>query len=373
MYRPALLFFLILSSSGCGDNGFLGGDYRPDATGVEGRITIVIDSTLWNGAVGTALQQYVGGSIETLPTVEPEFDLETIRLSSSAAFDRVKERKNILFVGLIDEAMADASTSEDEYLNTIFSNDSLRQMILGGSHVLLSRPNHWRRSQLVYYLVAGSEDDLLRSIEKNADDLKYHYNLISRSRLHRDMFDIGRQHAVEQTLMDRHGFAVNGQHDYFIAIDTTQFVWLRRSLTDTWRSTFVYYEEAGTPSKLNAEWIVQARDALTRRYIGGTAGGWIEIDGRRPLTAQEINFKGRFAIELRGLWHMVGEENGQKFPFGMGGPFVTYAFYDDTSERLYLIDGMVFAPNFPKREFMRQMEVIAYTFRTLEDEQGENI
>ncbi|MYJ45783.1 MAG: DUF4837 family protein, partial [Rhodothermaceae bacterium] len=48
------------------------------------------------------------------------------------------------------------------------------------------------------------------------------------------------------------------------------------------------------------------------------------------------------------------------------------AFYDEPSGRLYLIDGMVFAPNFSKREFMRQMEVIAYTFRTLEEEESES-
>ncbi len=371
MHRSILLIAPILSLLGCGDGGILGGDYRPDATGLEGQITVVVDSSLWSGPTGEALRNHVGGAIETLPSIEPEFDLELVRLASQAALDMAQDRKNVLFVGLITDSTSEQNTPESEYLNILFQNDSLRQTIMAGSPALVARPNHWRRNQLVYYLVAGSEEDLIRSIEANSDDLRYHYNLVSRSRLHRDMFDIGRQHSVEQTLMNRHGFAVHGQHDYFIAIDTTQFVWLRRSLTDTWRSLFVYYEENADPSKLNAEWIVSARDALTQRYIGGTAGGWIEVDGRRPLTAQEINFKERFAIELRGLWHMVGEENGRKFPFGMGGPFVTYAFYDEPSRRLYLIDGMVFAPNFPKREFMRQMEVIAYTFRTLEEQEDE--
>ena len=45
---------------------------------------------------------------------------------------------------------------------------------------------------------------------------------------------------------------------FFVAIDTTQFVWLRRVLSDTWRSMFVYYEEDGNPENLTAEWIVLA-------------------------------------------------------------------------------------------------------------------
>ncbi|MCY4160187.1 MAG: DUF4837 family protein [Bacteroidetes bacterium] len=373
MRRITFLLTVMLFSQGCGDGGLLGGDYRPDATGIEGQITVVIDSVLWNGTVGEALQIHVGGSIETLPSAEPEFDLEAIGLTSSAAFDMAKDRKNVMIVGLIADSSSENITTESEYLNTIFSNDSLRQMILEGSPALVARPNHWRRNQLVYYLAAASPSDLIMSLEQNSEQLRYHFNEVSRTRLHRDMFDIGRQHDIEQALIEEHQFAVNAQHDYFIAIDTTQFVWLRRSLTDTWRSLFVYYEEEGDPSKLNADWIARARDALTQRYISGTAGGWIEIDRRRPMTIQEINFKDRYAIEFRGLWHMVGEDNGRKFPFGMGGPFVTYAFYDEPTQRLYLIDGMVFAPNFSKREFMRQMEVIAYTFRTLQEVEGESV
>lgn len=368
--RTIILFlFITLSCLGCGENGLLGGDFRPNASGVEGQITVVIDSVSWNGAVGEALRTHVGGAIETLPSIEPEFDLEPIGLSSQAAFEMAKDRKNVLFLGSI----TDQTTPENTYLNTVFSGDSLRQMILMGSPALVARPNFWRRHQLVYYLAAASSDDLIRGIEQYADQIKYHFNEVSRMRLHQDMFDIGRQHNIEQNLMDRHGFAVHGQHDFFIAIDTTQFVWLRRSLSDTWRSVFVYYEDEADPSKLTAEWIARARDALTQRYIGGTAGGWIEIDRRQPMTVEEINFKGRYALEFRGLWHMVGEENGRKFPFGMGGPFVTYAFFDEASQRLFLIDGMVFAPNFSKREFVRQMEVIAYTFRTLEEEQRESV
>ena len=364
-----LLFSVILFSSGCENNGFLGGDFRPNASGVEGQITVVIDSALWNGSTGEALQNYVGGSIETLPSPEPEFDLEATGISSQAAFNMTKERKNVLFIGLI----TDQDTPENKYLSTVFNNDSLRKTIMEGTPVLVARPNYWRRNQLIYYLAASSPEDLVAGLEQHSDQLRYHFNEVSRARLHLDMFDIGRQRDLEQILIDRHGFAVHAQHDYFIAVDTTQFVWLRRVLSDTWRSMFVYYEENADPSKLSADWIMDTRNAITKRYVGGTSGGWVEIDQRLPMTVEEIDFKGRFAIEFRGLWHMVGKENGRKILFGMGGPFSTYAFYDTPSRRLYLIDAMVFAPNFPKREFMRQMEVITYTFRTLEEEKRESI
>ncbi len=51
----------------------------------------------------------------------------------------------------------------------------------------------------------------------------------------------------------------------------------------------------------------------------------------------------------------------------MGGPFVSYAFFDEDTGRFYLIDGMIYGPRYTneeKREFLRQMEAIAHTFRT---------
>ena len=61
---------------------------------------------------------------------------------------------------------------------------------------------------------------------------------------------------------------------------------------------------------------------------------------------------------------MIGrDEDGRKIEYGMGGPFVNYTFYDESTERIYMIDGMVFAPGFDKREFLRHVEAIAHTFR----------
>lgn len=357
------LFLTMTLLLGCGN-----ADFRPDAIGPEGQINVVIDSALWAGPVGAALRDQLGGPIFTLPTREPVFDLKQTTITSQQTLDRIKDFKNVVFVASLND-----STNEARYLNSILTEEA-KNAIFDGGAATVPRSDLWRRRQQVFYLTASTPEDLVTAIEENGPGIVYQFNEIARRRLQRDMFDVGRQPEIEQYLMDNHSFAVHAQHDYIVALDTANFVWLRRILSDTWRSFFVYYEENADPSKLSPEWIYNARDALTERFVQGTAGGWIEIDRRRPLEAEEINFKDRYAYEIRGLWHMVGEENGEKIQFGMGGPFLTYAFYDQPSARLYLIDGMVFAPNFPKREFLRQLEVIAYTFRTRQEvEQADQV
>ena len=363
--RPVFggLLLATLLLLGCGDM-----DLRPEAIGPEGQINVVIDSVLWAGPVGDALRDQLGGPIFTLPSREAAFDLKQSAITSQKTLDNVKKFKNVVFVAPLSD-----TTNEARYINSILSEDAKAAIIEGGT-ATVPRSNLWRRFQQVFYVTASTPENLVTAIEENGPGIVYQFNEISRRRLQREMFDMGRQPEIETYLMDNHDFAVHAQHDYVVATDTANFIWLRRILSDTWRSFFIYYEENADPSKLSPEWIYNARDALTRRFVQGNAGGWVEIDRRQPLESEEINFKERYAYETRGLWHMVGEENGEKFQFGMGGAFVTYAFYDQPSARLYLIDGMVFAPNFPKREFLRQMEVIAYTFRTRQDvEQAQQV
>ena len=69
---------------------------------------------------------------------------------------------------------------------------------------------------------------------------------------------------------------------------------------------------------------------------------------------------------------MVGyDQEGTIRSAGGGGPFVNYSFYDEEQARIYMIDGMVFAPKHDKRELLRQAEAIAYTLRSRQDHQRE--
>ncbi len=358
----SLLVLLLMFAIGCGD-----GDYRREAVGVDGEIVVVVDSTIWNGSVGEAIRDELGYFIPTLPAPERSFDLRTIELQGNT-LERIKQHKNVVFVAPISD-----SSSVGDFIRGRLPDGGI-EAIESGGRIVASRPNLWRRNQKVFFISAADTSDLVATLHEHGPALRDTFNLVSRQRLAADMFRRGRQHDLEEDLMERHGFAVNAQHDFVLAIDTTDFVWLRRILSDTWRSLFVHYVEDADPSMLSAEWVVATRDSLTRDYVQGNLGGWVEIDRRRPLEAEELDFRGRYGYEVRGLWQMVGEdEQGEMIQFGMGGPFVTYAFYDQPSGRMYLIDGMVFAPGFDKREFLRQMEVLAYTFRTEESVDNEQV
>ncbi len=58
-------------------------------------------------------------------------------------------------------------------------------------------------------------------------------------------------------------------------------------------------------------------------------------------------------METRGVWNVVGDF--------MAGPFLSYTVVDERHGRLITLEGYVYAPNKPKRDYLRQMEAILYS------------
>ncbi len=355
--------------AGC--EGAFEGDYRPRATGPEGEIMVVMDSTHWDADLGDAVRQHIGPYVETLPTPERTFDLQQVNLTSDRMFDIVQRHKNVVFVAPLDD-----DTPVANFLRSRLSDDVL-QAALDGTPVVVPRNDLWRRSQRVYYMTAANSEQLAQAIEERGPEIRDTFHEVTLDRMEREMFEKERQFALEDTLMQHHGFAVNVQHDYQIAVDTTTedrgFVWLRRVLTDTRRELFIHYVEGMAPSDITPEWIYSTRDSLTEKYLRGNVAGFVRSDYRRPLTTEETEFLDRYAYVTRGLWHFVRRPDGEDRLQGMagGGPFVNYTFYDQETDRVYMINGSVFAPEYGKRSFLRQMEVMARTFRTGAEAQSE--
>jgi hypothetical protein len=345
------------------------GDYRPRAIGKEGEVTVVMDSTQWTGSPGKAFRESVTPWVQTLPVSERFFEIRHLELSSERTYESIQDLKNVVIAAPLSD-----STNEANFLRRRLS-DQARDAVLNGQSAVVDKPNLWRRSQRVFFVTAADSSTLADVLRTQGETIRSTFEEITLERMEREMYDDARQYAVEDSLMEGHGFAVNVQHDYQIAIDTTTastgFVWLRRILAQTRREFFVYYEENASPGTLSPDWLYATHDSLTREYLQGNVAGFVRIDYRRSLETQQTTFKDRYGYATRGLWHMVkpGDAEGEFQSVGGGGPFVAYAFYDQPSDRIYLLHGSVFAPEFDKLELLRQMEVMAKTFRTRDSSQ----
>jgi len=146
------------------------------------------------------------------------------------------------------------------------------------------------------------------------------------------------------------------QHDYYVAVDSSElnYVWLRRFNPQRWIS--VYWEPVKDPSVLSKQWMLEKRHGIIRSFYDGD---YVYEDENIKVQKKVVDFNDRFAIRLDGVW--------QNEKHVMGGPFRSYAFYNESDGRLYLIDLAVYAPGQRKHQYLRQLEGIASTFRTAAD------
>lgn len=123
------------------------------------------------------------------------------------------------------------------------------------------------------------------------------------------------------------------------------------------RWIFVHWIETDNPSVIEKEWLIAKRNQLTGTYYGDD-----DIDLKfMPPVYEEVDFLGRRAGKMSGLWKSEKEIRG--------GPFILYGFYDVITERIYLLDFSLFDPrlNKQKRKLIRDGEVILHTFGVVGD------
>jgi hypothetical protein len=369
LLTTSIVLLVAAGLTGCGEIT----TSNPEAVGQSGTLIVVTDEDTWDGPVGDVIRDELAGGLSTLP--QPEAALTVRRMDLSDAFyPQIRRQHSVLFV-----APYTSPSTTGEFIRARLDDAGIEALDRGGMGIIY-RPNLWANNQVVIYATARDEANLVHQIRANAHDMRRAYDRVNRLRLTHDMFRRGRQFEVEQRLMDRHGFAVNVQHDYVLVRDTTfetvnrtagTFIRLRRIAdADSWRDLFIYYEQDPRLERLHPDSVRVLRNRLSRKFVRGSDDTtYIHIEDRypdrRPVVTDTVNFAGRWALETRGTWYL-GFENGRSA--GMGGPFVNFAFYDEESGRFFLIDGMIFAPRpqYSRREFLRQMEAIAYTFRTHE-------
>ena len=138
----------------------------------------------------------------------------------------------------------------------------------------------------------------------------------------------------------------------------SNFIWLRNPGIDVDKNIWIYYEDY-TDEKVFKD-VVKLRNFVTKKYIYDDKEendtSYVVVETIVPPVITEINFKNKFSVKARGLWKTNN--------LSMGGPFLSFVFVDESLGRLYYIDGFIYSPGKPQREYMRELEAILWTFKT---------
>jgi hypothetical protein len=346
LFIYALLLW-VLASCSSGDNP----NNLRKASGKPGDMLIVMDSTQWKGNLGKEVRKIFGASMPGLPQDEPHFSLVHLHPVSKTL---LHEMRNVVYVFTLDK-----KSSGSLMLKKKFTEATLNKIKNDTAFHLSTRKDEFARNQEVMYLFANNEEELIGYLRKQKQNILDYFNKVERERLVKQY----RVHGPSQFLAKEWNCDLIVPSTYKLADRTKDFVWFRQIGPNSDKDIFITYRPYVSEYQLLPDSLLELRDQTLKKYIfedPEKPDTYLVTERKEaPIQARQLSFNKHFAIELRGLWRT----NNQT----MGGPFLGYGFVDEKRGLLYYIEGFAYNPGRDKREMMRELETILWTFKTSAD------
>jgi hypothetical protein len=326
------------------------------AKGFEDEIFVVADSAEFE-ELKESLQTILEKEIYT-PQPEKIFTLKRVNASQVESYQR---KKNVILV-----APLNSGSKTSDFIKSVVDS-SIENKLESDPDFVVYKNDLWAKGQLVTVLSAPTMHELEFKILKNGDNLLYAFQKVSDDRLRDHLYSpTYEQKNIEGSFLKKYGWVIYVQADFHVAFDRPEdkFVWLRRSPgSDMERWIFIHWIDNASPEYLNEDSIKVIRNRVTKDFYRTFDDTSYVVVAEDYFTVNEVNFNGRYALFTQGLWDLNIK--------GMGGPFVNYIFYDENTNRVYMIDGSIFAPKYYKRNLIQQVDVTLQSFRTEAELSGE--
>ena len=307
--------------------------------GEENEITVIAESTEWR-IFRPLLEQVFEKEIFT-PQREK---LLKLRWFPPGKFPEKIRQKNLLIMSTLSNQGRTTQLIKD------ILEDSIIDKMRNNEIYVITENNHFARDQKVMILASWDEPGLKKHITDNSFFLYDIFDQAVNRRATSRVLGKRSRNRLSNTIMEKHGFSFKIPLDYSIILDDPdqRILWLASHGTRRW--FLVYWEEVEDIPVIEVDWVINKRNEL-----GLTLFDSIRVN-EDYIIEDRILINEWVVLKVSGLYEKINDQ--------LGGPFVSFLFYDEKSSRLYYLDGAVFSPGEEKIKFLRTLELMARSFIT---------
>lgn len=322
-------------------------DFMPLARGEADEIILVIDSAHWATELGDEMRDMYRQYMRGLPQDEPKFSLN--KVNPRKLNDVLKHAKNMIFVMTLDSKGLESNTVR-EY----FTDNSLKMIQRDSTLFYTVRKDEFAKGQIVLYLFGQDEAQLLEHIKDNRSRLIELFETAVRQRTRKRVLAQSKDQ-LEKAIAEDHPYSIEIPFGYDLAKNVKDFVWLRKLDKESELNIFIHerpYNDRGVFNKVD-----ELRDDITSTYLRDSEKPQLYITRQEivPIFTERVTFNDRFAVEARGLWKVSDNS--------AGGPYLSYTVVDESSQRLFYVEGYVYNPAGKKKHLIREVEAVISTFK----------
>lgn len=324
----------------------------PKAMGQPGEIFVVMDSAQWKGNLGVELRKIFGEIVPNIPRPEPLYDLNYFTPKNFQGF--LRRQRNVMFVTVLGD-----KNKGNRRLKSYFTSESLKMIQEDPSLFMYAKKDEFARGQDVLHLFGETDEILIRNLTENKHRILNHFNKIEEDRIYKGLYSISYEKGISSMVKKKLGCELKVPAGFEIALQDDHFIWLRKFHPDIDQSIYISWVDYTSEDLFSMDSLLHLRTELSKPYIlykpEDPDSYMLTETENFEVFRKEINFKGLYAIELSGLWKLN--------KYYVGGPFVSYAMVDESTNRLYYIEAFLNSPGQPQRDIMRELGVILKTFK----------
>lgn len=301
---------------------------RPAVTGGSGEVLVLINKTIWESSVGDTLKSILNDTQLGLPQDEPVLDI--IHISHDAFGSMFKTHRSILDLRISNKVEKNSLAVKDElYAKT----QSFMKIEAKNSKEMIQLLVE-NRNKIVAYFLLGERNRKIKIFKKNVVQ------------------------EIFETIKSKHKFTLAFPAGYKINKDEGDFLWISNETPTTSQGMFIYSYDYLSEEMFSKDQLIERRNNFLKKYVPGpTEGSFMGTEMSYPILSRQFDFNGNYAYETRGLWKVENDF--------MGGPFVSVSYLDEKSNRIICMDSYVYYPNNNKREMLRELEAIMYSYENV--------
>lgn len=306
-----------------------GGDkkkYMPNITGKPGEVLLVLDKNEWESKLGTELRETLSEDFPYLPQREPMFNLFNTTPSSFQSYGAYSTHRNIVRI------------------HTGEAYDSLR---------VAYQEDVWAAPQIVITLSAPDQTTALNGFNQHKERIISSLETAERNRVIRNSKKY-QEISLRELVLNEYGGSPYFPQGYTLKKKRDNFIWISHETTYVNQGIFIYtYPYDG--KELDGKSVIAKRNEIMKENVPGMRDESYMITGTFVEPSFKwLQYKGRVFAETRGLWEVENDY--------MGGPFVCHTYLDKEQKNVIVLEGFIYAPKFDKRNYLRHVESILYSF-----------
>ena len=334
-----LLILAALMPMLCACSSDDGSSYLKTVTGKAGEVIVVLDKANWDGELGSAVRDILATDYPMLPQKEASFTL--INIDKRDFSDLFKVHRNIVFFNI---------------------NPDVSQ-----SGVFVKK-DAWAQPQILITVDATSDQQAKELLEQNGETVFNAIDQIEKERIAKASRKY-EESSIRSVVAERFGGSPYFPKGYSIKKVTDNFFWASLETTHSNLGILIYTIPFDGVQFPELDYLVEEQKKVLQENVPGmfpntymTIYKGITYDGQEAPVMKSYKYKGESFVEIRGLWEVENDF--------MGGPFVEHVMYAQEKGKLLVVQGFVYAPKFKKRNLLRQVESIVYSFEWAENFQN---